>query len=93
MASQVHDTTALAPLTHDDVVELVKDITDARAAAILATGATIEEFEEAVAWAFGESDVMGEQERKPLSGTVAKVYEILIAELGPDENEAPPPAA
>ncbi|MFQ5953930.1 MAG: hypothetical protein ACE5JZ_02580 [Kiloniellales bacterium] len=66
-------------LTHDRVIDIAGDLGDARIARILATGATVEDLEEAVAWAAGESDVMGE-ERLPLSGRVAKLYEILTAD-------------
>lgn len=65
-------------LTPDDVRDVVGDLDDVKVADILATGATPEELEEAAAWAAGESDVMGDMER-PLSGVVARVYEILVA--------------
>ena len=48
-------------------------------AKILETGATIEEFEEAVAWAADEGEVLGKDER-PLSGVVAAIYDILTVE-------------
>jgi len=62
--------------TADDVVRLCRDISDARVAAILATGVTLSELEAAVAWADRESDVMGDA-RRPLDGRVAEVHEIL----------------
>jgi phosphoglycolate phosphatase-like HAD superfamily hydrolase len=65
-------------LTPQDVKQIVGDLDDAKIAAILATDATVEELEEAAAWASGESDVMGELER-PLEGVVATVYDILLA--------------
>lgn len=68
-----------ATITATDVIEIVGPLTDARITAIVATGATIEQLEEAVAWATGESDVMGELER-PVSGPVAAIYDILTAE-------------
>jgi hypothetical protein len=64
-------------LTPQDVREIVGDLDDAKIAAILATGANAEQLEEAMAWASGESDVMGELER-PLEGVVATVYDILM---------------
>jgi hypothetical protein len=73
---------------HDDVVRLCGDIEDWKVSAILGTGATIEELEEAVAWSIGEDDVMGE-ERKPLSGKVAQIQEILASDEI-DEEEARP---
>jgi phosphoglycolate phosphatase-like HAD superfamily hydrolase len=64
-------------LTPQDVRHIVGDLDDAKIAAILATDATVEELEEAAAWASGESDVMGDLER-PLEGVVATVYDILM---------------
>ena len=66
-------------LTHEQIIEIVGDIGDARAAAIIATGATIEELEEAVAWAAGESDVMGDL-RLHASPVVGQIYDLLTAE-------------
>jgi hypothetical protein len=73
-------------VTHDMVVHLVGEIGNARIAAILAIGPTLEEIEEAVAWAAGESDVMGE-ERLPLSGVAAQVYDLLTADEDYDNHE------
>lgn len=64
-------------LTLQDVRDIAGDLDDAKVAAILATGADAEQLEEALAWAAGESDVMGDLER-PLSGTVAQLYDILL---------------
>ena len=68
-----------ANATASEAVDILGPMPDARIAAILATGATIEQLEEAAAWAAGESDVMGEM-RRPVSGPVAAVYEILTAD-------------
>jgi len=73
-------------LAHDDIVSILGPMTDARLEAIAATGATIEEIEEAAAWAAGESDVMGEA-RRPVAGPVAAVYEILIADEYLDDRD------
>lgn len=67
-------------LTHEQIVEVVGDITDAKAVAIIATQGTFQDLEEALAWASGESDVLGEAER-PLAGAASKIYEILTADL------------
>ena len=61
-----------------DAIEIFGPLPDARIAAILATGATVQQLEEAAAWAAGESDVMG-QMRRPVSGPVAAVFDILTA--------------
>ena len=74
------------PLTADLIAESLGDIGDAKTAAVLATGATVEEFEEALAWASGESDVMGELEKR-LDGAAALVYDILITEEKFPEQE------
>jgi hypothetical protein len=64
-------------LTPQDVRDIAGDLDDAKIAAILATGANAEQLEEAMAWASGESDVMGDLER-PLEGVVARLYDILM---------------
>lgn len=75
--------------THADVLHLCGDIADWKVAAILATGADLDEIEAAVAWDAGEDDVMGE-ERRPLSGAAAAVYDILIADEDyGDEDRGP----
>lgn len=73
-------------LTASELQQLVGDIERIRLAEILATGATREEVEIALAWGAGASDVMGE-ERKPLAGRAARVFEILQPEPEPDEME------
>ena len=64
-------------LTPQDVRDIVGDLDDAKIAAILATGANAEQLEKAMAWASGESDVMGDLER-PLTGVVAQLYDVLM---------------
>lgn len=63
-------------LTHDDVRCLCGDLTDENATAILAAGGRLEDLETAVAWAAGESDVMGEA-RRLLASASGRIYEIL----------------
>jgi len=46
-----------------------------------------EELEEAVAWASGEDDIMGE-ERKQLSGRVGDIYDILTADEEPTSGRS-----
>ncbi len=43
------------------------------------SGATLSELETAAAWAAGADEVLGE-EREPLTGATAEVYDILIAD-------------
>ncbi len=70
--------------THDEIMRAVGALSDAKVAAIEATGASLIEIEEAVAWVGGESDVMGKQ-RIPLTGVVAAVSEILTTDEELDE--------
>jgi len=75
--------------TRDDVIHLLGDISDHKVVEILETGATLEQLEEAAAWLAGESDVMGE-ERLPLTGASAKVYDIIARdELPVRERDVP----
>jgi hypothetical protein len=69
-----------------EIMELVGDIDAARAEAILATGATLAEIEEAQAGAAGESDVLADLQRQP-SGVVAAVLEILSPEEPLDDRD------
>ena len=66
-------------LTRSDVVHALGDDEDTAIAAIMALGPTYGEFHIALAWARGESDVMGEQ-RKALDGKAGQIYEILAAD-------------
>ena len=76
------------PATLAEIREMVGDVEAAKLEAILATRATPPQIEEAMAWASGESDVMGGELERPLSGPVAAVYEILASELPPvDDRE------
>lgn len=68
-----------APVTVEAIIDIVGPLTDARVMAIIETGATIEQIEEAAAWAEGESDVMGDLRLRATPPVVA-VYEILTAE-------------
>ena len=76
------------PATLAEIRHMVGDVEAAKLEAILATGATPGEIEQAMAWVAGESDVMGGELERPLSGPVAAVYEILASELPPlDERD------
>jgi hypothetical protein len=63
-------------LTRSDVAHALGDDEDTAITAIMAIEPTYEEFHTALAWALGESDVMGE-ERKALDGKAMQIYEIL----------------
>lgn len=79
----------MSKLTRAEIRRLCGDVTDECAAEMLATGATIEDVEVAVAWSAGETDLMGE-ERKPLKGRAAQVYELLSPELDEDADPSRP---
>ena len=79
----------MSTLTRDDVRRLCGDVTDDTAARMIATGATVRDLEIALAWAAGESDVMGE-ERKPLTGHAAELYELLPAAEDEDADPSRP---
>jgi hypothetical protein len=74
------------PATLAEIRAIVGDLEAAKLEAILATGASPGQIEEAMAWAAGESDVMGGELERPLAGPVAAVYEILASELPPLED-------
>ena len=77
------------PLGADEIRHLCGDIADWKVSAIIALGASVEEIETAVAWSAGEDDVMGEQ-RWPLSGSAAAVYDVLVAdeEFGDEDRRS-----
>ena len=75
------------PAKLHEITEILGELEDAKAKAILATGATVAEIEEAQAWAAGESDVMGGDLARPLCGRVAAVYEILSTEEPLDDRD------
>jgi uncharacterized protein with GYD domain len=71
-----------------DVAAALGDGDESVIAEIMVLNPTYEEFEIALAYAQGESDVMGE-ERHPLEGKAKQVYDILTAaEAWQDEAEA-----
>ena len=73
-------------LGYQDIVKITGPIDPAKIAEIMAARPTAEELEEAVAWAAGASDVMGEL-RRPLTGTVARLYDILTADRSLEDME------
>jgi hypothetical protein len=72
-------------LDHKDIAHLVGDLDDATIAAILATGATYAEIEQALKWLGG-----GREEPRlnseGLSPTAERVYEILLSDPTYDES-------
>jgi hypothetical protein len=73
--------------TLHEITAILGNLEAAKAEAILATGATVAEIEEAQAWVAGESDVLGGDLARPLSGPVAAVFEILSTEEPLDDRD------
>jgi hypothetical protein len=73
------ETSGADPLDAETVRQLCGDVSDETVIAILATGATVAEFEAAVAWLRGQSETMGEAPHA-LEGPAAQVYDLLIEE-------------
>jgi len=71
--------------SYEELVRLVGELEPVRLAQIEQLQATVAEIEEAVAFASGEDDVMGEA-RVPLIGRVAEVYEIITADKSTDDE-------
>ena len=76
---------AVVKLTGQQVHDIVGDIEDTKVAAIVATGATLDDLEAAMAWAAGENDVMGDV-RHLASPMIAAVYDILTADEAADDE-------
>ncbi len=66
-------------LTRSDVANALGDDEATAITAILALNPTYGEFHTALAWALGESDVMGAA-RRPLDGKAKQIYDILAAD-------------
>jgi hypothetical protein len=79
------DSSLTTHLSHADVAGVCGDILDWKIKAIIESGATLSELEAASAWASGADEVLGE-EREPLTGATASVYEILTADEEFDER-------
>ncbi len=69
-----------------DVTRLLGDMSDHTMLAILETGVTLGQLEEVAMWLAQEDDVMGE-ERRPLTGVPAQIFQWLESdeEFQPEE--------
>ena len=85
MASRAPTHAASGRLGRRAILAVAGNIDDAKLAAIERCGITREDLEAAVAWAAGQTGLMGKQ-HKPLSGGVAKVYDILTADEAFDDE-------
>lgn len=68
----------MTDLTASHIRKHAPDADDTAVADILATGASVAEFEQAVVWARGDDDVIGD-DTHALTGRVRRVYELLTA--------------
>jgi len=76
---------AMTHLTREDVAKAIGEIDDVTVANIIATGATIDELAEALAWMANDEPMMNSG--RPLAtGRVRELVDIL-AELEPDDDE------
>lgn len=73
------DPTTGPTLTHADVVHLAGDLDDAVVAAILRSGATYRDVEEAAQYAAGTDEALG-KERLELGPAAQAVYDILTSD-------------
>ena len=80
--------THAAPVSAQEIREIVGRLSDDRVAAIQATKATAAEVVEAFAW-LSSGEYAGGHQRPPVTGVVAEVYDILKADLSEAEDEQP----
>jgi len=78
MANRLEDARRLSA---PEIRRLCGELQDWKVAAIEATDATLEEVEEAAAWAAGDDEIKGDA-RRSLTGAAAAVYDLLA--LGDD---------
>ena len=71
--------------TGSDLHQILGDMDDSTAVAILALHPSVAQLEEARVWLNGGGDVLG-KEHRPLDGVVGKIFDTLTA----DEEEPPP---
>ena len=71
--------------TRGDFRQILGDLDDSTAVAILALHPTVAQLEEARIWLDGGNDALGKGHR-PLDGVVAQIFDILKV----DEEESPP---
>lgn len=67
-------------ITREFVADTLGEVEADKMAALLATEATEEEFEEAARWASGQHGVIDEDLIQPLTGATAAVYDILVGD-------------
>jgi hypothetical protein len=78
---------ASKPITRPDILRMFGPIDDHRALEILGLNPSWEEMEVTMAYLADMSDIMGE-ERQPLSGCAAEIYDIVTRDESFEEEEA-----
>jgi hypothetical protein len=71
--------------TESDLHQILGDLDDSTAVAILALHPSVAQLEEARVWLNGGGDILG-KEHRPLDGVIAQIFDMLTA----DEEEPPP---
>jgi hypothetical protein len=71
--------------TGSDLHQILGDMDDSTAVAILALRPSVAQLEEARVWLNGGGDVLG-KEHRPVDGVVAEIFDMLKS----DEEEPPP---
>jgi hypothetical protein len=66
----------MGPLTHDDVLAAIRDADDHLVLEMVATGASLEEFSQAIAWV-SDDEAARAAETSPPSGRVEQLVELL----------------
>ena len=77
----------MTKLSRDDVIAIVGTLDDDRIAEIIATGASAAELTEAFTW-LSQNGEAGARLGHSLSGTVARLYEILKRDEPPARDES-----
>jgi hypothetical protein len=71
--------------TGSDVHQILCDMDDSTAVAIMALRPTVAQLEEARVWLNGAGDVLG-REHRPLDGVVAEIFDMLKVEEEPPRS-------
>jgi hypothetical protein len=71
--------------TGSDVHQILGDMDDSTAVAIMALRPTVAQLEEARVWLNGAGDVLG-REHRPLDGVVAEIFDMLKVEEEPPRS-------
>jgi hypothetical protein len=89
MSKHTTKPSASPALTRENLAHLVGNLNDAVMMAILRTGATYQDIEEAVEWTAGDAEAL-RRERRRLSPAAEAVYEILMSDPGFLSSEREP---